>query len=114
MDSLWKQSLILPQALNLPKDSVSRRILRRRLSPTVPTMRLAVWRPVSLIAELIMLTAEGCRQRRQRLWKRLSTKPDVPCLLLNDPIPLSYFANFWVDPFSLGSGFGGYLLVGPD
>jgi len=61
-----------------------------------------------------MLTAEGCRQRRQRLWQRLNPKPDAPRLLLNDPVHLSYFANFSVDPFSLGSGFGGYLLVGPD
>src|SRR5262249_16566778 len=61
-----------------------------------------------------MLSAEGCRQRRQRLWQTLDPKPDSDYLLLTDPIHLTYLANFWVDPFSLGGGFGGYLLVRND
>jgi hypothetical protein len=61
-----------------------------------------------------MLTAEGCRQRRQRLWSRLDPPPDNDHLRLNDPIHLAYLANFHVDPFSLGAGFGGYLLLRQD
>src|ERR1700756_3822050 len=58
-----------------------------------------------------MLTAEGCHQRRQHLWSRLDPPPDTDHLRLSDPIHLTYLANFHVDPFSLGAGFGGYLLV---
>jgi Xaa-Pro aminopeptidase len=61
-----------------------------------------------------MLTAEGCRRRRQRLWERLDPKPDTDHLRLADPIHLMYLANFSVDPFSLGTDFGGYLLVRRD
>lgn len=61
-----------------------------------------------------MLTAEGCRQRRLKLWQQLDPPPDADYLLLADPIHLMYLANFWVDPFSLGAGFGGYLLVRKD
>jgi Xaa-Pro aminopeptidase len=61
-----------------------------------------------------MLTAEGCRRRRERLWKQLDPKPDNDYLLLHDPIHLIYLANFFVDPFSLGGGIGGYLLVRQD
>ncbi|MCI0739250.1 MAG: Xaa-Pro peptidase family protein [Gemmataceae bacterium] len=61
-----------------------------------------------------MLTAEGCRQRRVKLWQKLDPPPDADYLLLADPIHLMYLANFWVDPFSLGAGFGGYLLVRKD
>lgn len=61
-----------------------------------------------------MLTAEGCRQRRLRLWQQLDPPPDSDYLLLADPIHLMYLANFWVDPFSLGGGFRGYLLLRKD
>ena len=61
-----------------------------------------------------MLTADACRQRRQRLWHRLDPKPEADYLLLADPIHLVYLANFFVDPFSLGAGFRGYLLVRRD
>jgi Xaa-Pro aminopeptidase len=61
-----------------------------------------------------MLSADGCRQRRQRLWDLLDPKPDSDHLRLADPIHLMYLANFYVDPFSLGAGFGGYLLVRKD
>jgi Xaa-Pro aminopeptidase len=61
-----------------------------------------------------MLSAEGCWQRRQRLWQRLDPKPDTDHVRLADPIHLAYLANFFVDPFSLGAGFGGYLLVRKD
>ena len=61
-----------------------------------------------------MLTAEGCRQRRLRLWERLDPPPDSDHLRLNDPIHLMYLANFHVDPFSPGAGFGGYLMLRKD
>ena len=61
-----------------------------------------------------MLTAEGCRQRRQRLWQRLDPKPERDHLLLADPVHLMYLANFQIDPFSLGSGQRGYLLLRED
>lgn len=61
-----------------------------------------------------MLTAEGCRQRRLRLWERLDPKPHSDHLRLSDPIHLMYLAGFHVDPFSLGAGFGGVLLLRQD
>jgi Xaa-Pro aminopeptidase len=61
-----------------------------------------------------MLTAEGCWQRRQRLWQALDPKPDSDYLLLADPIHLVYLANCYVDPFSLGGGFRAYLLLRKD
>jgi Xaa-Pro dipeptidase len=61
-----------------------------------------------------MLTAEGCRQRRLRFWQRLDPKPDSDHLRLSDPLHLIYLANFYVDPFSLGAGFDGVLIVRKD
>jgi Xaa-Pro aminopeptidase len=61
-----------------------------------------------------MLTADGCRQRRQRLWERLNPPPGTDLLVLADPAHLRYFANFYVDPISLGADFGGRLLVRRD
>ena len=61
-----------------------------------------------------MLTAEGCRERRWRLWERLDPSPEGDHLRLADPIHLAYLANFHVDPFSLGAGFGGVLLLRED
>jgi Xaa-Pro aminopeptidase len=61
-----------------------------------------------------MLTAEGCRQRRQRLWQKFNPKPEVDHLLLFNPIHLIYLANFCVDPFSPGAGFPGYLRLSRD
>jgi Xaa-Pro dipeptidase len=61
-----------------------------------------------------MLTAEGCRQRRLRLWERLQPSTEGDHLRLSDPIHLMYLANFHVDPFSLGAGFGGVLLLRND
>jgi hypothetical protein len=61
-----------------------------------------------------MLTADGCRQRRLRLWEKLDPRPDNDHLRLHDPMHLMYLANFAVDPFSLGAGFGGYLLLRKD
>ncbi len=61
-----------------------------------------------------MLTAEACRRRRERLWAKLDPPPESDYLLLSDPIHLVYFANYWVDPISLGAGFPGYLMIRKD
>jgi len=61
-----------------------------------------------------MLTSDGCRARRVRLWERLQGDVNVSALVLADPIHLRYLANFHVDPFSLGADFGGLLVVRPD
>jgi Xaa-Pro aminopeptidase len=69
---------------------------------------------VVIFLEGTMLSAEGCRRRRERHWQRLGSKPEEGFLILADPIHLMYLANFWVEPFSLGAGFGGILLLGKD
>ncbi len=62
-----------------------------------------------------MLSADGCRERRRRFWERLDSR--IPrqqsgdSVVLADPIHLMYLANFWVDPCSLGAGFGGFLVL---
>ncbi|HMF11677.1 MAG TPA: aminopeptidase P family N-terminal domain-containing protein, partial [Gemmataceae bacterium] len=61
-----------------------------------------------------MLSEQGCRERRRRLWERLDPKPDSDYLLLTDPLHLMYLANFWVDPFNYGGSFGGALLLRND
>src|SRR5205823_3245048 len=61
-----------------------------------------------------MLTAEGCRRRRERLWKQLTPPPESDHLRLADPLHLMYLANFHVDPFSLGADYGGVLLLRND
>lgn len=58
-----------------------------------------------------MITAQGCRDRCQRLLERL--KPSEP-LVLGDPLHLRYFAGLYVDPFSLGGDYGGILHISPD
>jgi len=58
-----------------------------------------------------MLTAEGCKARRERLLDQL--KPAHP-LVLADPIHLRYFANFYVEPISQHADFGGVLVIRPD
>jgi Xaa-Pro aminopeptidase len=69
---------------------------------------------VVIFFEHIMLTGEGCQRRRERLWQRLDPKPDGDYLLLADPIHLMYLANCWIDPFSLGTDFGAFLLMRKD
>jgi Xaa-Pro dipeptidase len=60
-----------------------------------------------------MLTAEGCRQRRMRLWERLGTL-GVERLALADPIHLRYFANADFDPISLVADMPAVLLITRD
>jgi Xaa-Pro aminopeptidase len=61
-----------------------------------------------------MLTAEGCRQRRERLWQRPEIPADLDRLVLADPTHLRYLANLFVDPISLGADFGGLLVLRRD
>jgi Xaa-Pro dipeptidase len=61
-----------------------------------------------------MLTAEGCRGRRERLWREMDPPPGTDYLLLTDPLHLAYLANFWVDPISSSANYHGYLLVRKD
>jgi Xaa-Pro aminopeptidase len=56
-----------------------------------------------------LLTAEGCKQRRERLWQSLAEKPDV--IVLADPVHLTYFANFYASPFVFKSQNARALLV---
>jgi Xaa-Pro aminopeptidase len=58
-----------------------------------------------------MITAAGCRTRRQRFLDRHRPKEPV---LFADPLSLRYFANLYVDPFSLGADYGGVLRLDPD
>ncbi len=60
-----------------------------------------------------MLTAEGCRARRQRLWDQFEHPLDW--ILLSDPKTLVYFANYAPSPFVFRSTYaGGVLLLGRD
>jgi Xaa-Pro aminopeptidase len=61
-----------------------------------------------------MLTADGCRARRQRLWELLQISESADHLVLGDPVHLRYFANFSVDPISLAADFAGLLLLRRD
>jgi Xaa-Pro aminopeptidase len=60
-----------------------------------------------------MLTAQGCKVRRQRLWDRLNPKPDW--IVIADPQHLVYFANYYQSPFVFRSNdAGAMLLLGQD
>lgn len=61
-----------------------------------------------------MLTAEGCRQRRARLWDRLQPWTDGDHLRLADPLHVTYLTGFHVDPISLNAGFGAVLVLRQD
>jgi Xaa-Pro aminopeptidase len=60
-----------------------------------------------------MLTPDGCRDRRARLWAALEEKPDW--ILLSEPRHLMYFANFYATPFVFRTQNASALLIlGPD
>jgi hypothetical protein len=61
-----------------------------------------------------MLSAAGCRQRRQRFLQRLDPFPAEGFVVLADPLHLIYLANFVVDPISSGAAFGGFLVLNRD
>lgn len=56
-----------------------------------------------------MLTAEGCRARRARLWDRLPA--EVELVVLADVSHLRYLANCYVTPISLGGDFNAALIL---
>jgi Xaa-Pro aminopeptidase len=56
-----------------------------------------------------MLTREGCKARRERLWQSLPEKPDV--IVLCDPVHLVYFANYYASPFVFKSQNARAILV---
>lgn len=56
-----------------------------------------------------MLTAEGCAQRRERLWESLPEPCDV--LILADPSHLKYFANYAPSPFEFRANEAAAVLV---
>ncbi len=56
-----------------------------------------------------MLTAAGCRVRRQRLWDRLQPRPEW--ILIADSQHLIYFANYHQSPFVFRSADAGAVLI---
>ncbi len=59
-----------------------------------------------------MLTAEGCRARRERLMRLLGQR-DV-LVLINDPLYAYYLANLWISPNSLNAYGECWLIIKPD
>jgi Xaa-Pro aminopeptidase len=60
-----------------------------------------------------MLTAEGCRARRARLWEQFEDRPDW--ILIFDPQHLMYFANYYASPFVFRTtNSGAVLILGAD
>jgi Xaa-Pro aminopeptidase len=60
-----------------------------------------------------MLTATGCKTRRDRLWSRLDPKPDW--ILISDPQHQMYFANYFQSPFIFRStNAAAVLILGAD
>lgn len=56
-----------------------------------------------------MLTAEGCADRRFRLWDALPEHYEW--VLIADPRHVHYFSNFWVNPISFSTCERGLLLL---
>ncbi len=56
-----------------------------------------------------MLTAEGCTNRRARLWDALPT--EYEWVLVADPRHVLYFSNFLVNPISFSTSERGLLLL---
>jgi Xaa-Pro aminopeptidase len=60
-----------------------------------------------------MLTEQGCRARRDRLWKRVAAELDW--IVVTNPRHLIYFAGFAPSPFVFNSqGSAGALILGRD
>ncbi len=58
-----------------------------------------------------MITATGCRQRREKLFAKLYKELGADRFLFTDAITLRYLANFGPDPVSLNADFSGVLLL---
>lgn len=56
-----------------------------------------------------MLSAEGCSDRRFRLWDALPA--EYEWVLIADPRHVHYFSNFWVNPISFSTYERGLLLL---
>jgi Xaa-Pro aminopeptidase len=56
-----------------------------------------------------MLTADGCRERRTRLWAAMPERPEW--MLLSEPRHLMYFANFYASPFIFRTQNASALLI---
>lgn len=56
-----------------------------------------------------MLTEQGCRARRERLWKLVAV--DVDWVVITNPPHLTYFAGFVASPFVFNSQNAGAALV---
>ena len=60
-----------------------------------------------------MLTDQGCRARRDRLWKEM--QEDLEWIVVTQPQQLMYFANFSASPFVFNSqGAAAALILGRD
>ena len=59
-----------------------------------------------------MFDKNSCLKRRQDFLASMGN-PKNP-LVLSDPAHLTWLSGFYVDPFSLGAGFGGLLVIQPD
>lgn len=59
--------------------------------------------------EMQMLTALGCRGRRQRLWDQLAEKPDW--IVISDEASLVYFANYYQTPFVFRTAEAAAVLI---
>jgi Xaa-Pro aminopeptidase len=60
-----------------------------------------------------MLTEEGCRARRRRLWEMIDDK--IEWVVVTEPRHLTYFANFAPSPFVFNSqGSAAMLVLGRD
>jgi Xaa-Pro aminopeptidase len=56
-----------------------------------------------------MLSGEGCRTRRKRLWDILPK--DIQWVLIADPRHVNYLSGFWVNPLSASLGERGLLYL---
>ena len=59
-----------------------------------------------------MLSEEGCRGRKTRLWEALPR--EVQWVLIADPRHVNYLCGFWVNPVSFSSGERGFLYLERD
>lgn len=58
-----------------------------------------------------MLTAEGCRTRRQRLWNALEGDRKPDWIVLRDDQHVTYFSNFFLTPFVFRTSNAGAMLI---
>lgn len=56
-----------------------------------------------------MLTAQGCADRRERLWNAIDSSCDF--LILSDPTSLNYFSNYVSSPFVFRNAEAGAILI---